>query len=372
MKKVFKIKNTLGMFDLTKGIIMILVLLGHTFGLFDVVNSYETNAELIAGLGIPRLTVNLILAAMLVAAMPVLFFVCGYGFRKTALKKCVKKQFKTLMIPYFVTAVITSAAHLVVFYMIHFGWLRYSIVESFKIFLGFLLGLPKDVTVFGFYIFSSGPMWFMMALFIGNIVFNELVSRFEGRKLLAASFITACAGWLMALIITTPWCISQGLISVFYICLGYLTKKSKLFIEPLTRKRIIQIVLIVIVSFVANSFGNFNMAESNYGIGPVSIGLFGLFGVAVAYLALYLNRFNGPICNGLRKIGRWSLYIICIHTIELRTAGTYLVQWFVERWTGSVFMRSMIMFGTRTVVVILATFCFVNIKDKLSKRKDNG
>ena len=43
-----QISNTLGMFDLIKGIIMLWVMLLHTYGLFDPINRYNSIEEKIA------------------------------------------------------------------------------------------------------------------------------------------------------------------------------------------------------------------------------------------------------------------------------------------------------------------------------------
>ena len=82
----FAVKNTLGMFDLLKGFIMIIMIIGHTEGYFDNIDF------------LPKYIFGAILGIFGEAAMPMLMVVVGYSFRKTTFKKCLLKQYKTLFI----------------------------------------------------------------------------------------------------------------------------------------------------------------------------------------------------------------------------------------------------------------------------------
>ena len=115
-KRKYSIKNTLGMFDLIKGVIMIMVMLGHTYGLFDELNKYDSINAQIGALGIHRIIFALLVTIMLKLSMPVLFIISGYGFRKTPFKKCVKNQFDRLMKPYIITALISVVLYFFVQY----------------------------------------------------------------------------------------------------------------------------------------------------------------------------------------------------------------------------------------------------------------
>ena len=365
-KKKIELKNSLGMFDLLKGFIMILVMLSHTYGLFDFV---DENGNYISQIGIPVLFIIVILTAVGKAAMPALFFMSGYGFRKMSFSKCLKKQADTLLKPYCVTAIVATSIFLVVTYLTHLGWLRYTIKETIKVFFGFVLGMPKDVTINGIYISTSGHIWFLIALIVGNILFNFLLSHFDGRKLLVVSFIIACIGCVVGIFVTVPWSITQAMVAVLYICLGYFTKKNKMIKGANTKKTVIIMAVISIIAIIISTMTDFNMALSMYPLGPLSIVVFGLFGIAITYFALYLNVLNGPISRIIRRIGHLSLYVLCIHGIEYIGFGRYLQNVFYDHWHGNVFLRSAIIFAIRLVVVLGATFAFASIKEKRFKKK---
>ena len=234
----YTISNTLGMFDYLKGIIMILIMLFHTYGLMDYVSEHE--AEL-------NIAIETMLELMLVfseSLMPILFIISGYGFRSTTMNKCFKKQFKLLIVPYVITSVVTLIIHMISYYLLY-GGIRFAIKNTFYLFIGFLFGFSKETELNGVVWPTCGPVWFLLALFIGMLVFNLLLKWFEGKKLLAISFVISCVGWGLSFLNILPWCISQGLVSTLYICFGYLAKKNKFFIIQ-KRKDIIVVFFLCI------------------------------------------------------------------------------------------------------------------------------
>lgn len=354
-----KIKNTIGMFDLLKGVIMLMVMLVHTYGLYDFLNghgplyiflTYVTSGPL-----------KMFAEAM----MPVLFILGGYGLRKTTLQKCVKKQAGLLLIPYAITGLISVILTLFSFY-IRYRNLREAVYKALELIGGFVLGFPKTKEAFGVTISWCGPAWFLLAMFVSIVIFNQLLNRFSGSRLLIVSFVAACVGWGLSFIPIVPWCLSQGLVATLYVCLGYFAKKEKILTERLAGnfKTIAAIVVILLVSLFSCQFGENNLADSEYVFGPFSIVLNGLLGIVIIYIFLHLNRFNGKISEWIRTIGRYSLYILCIHTIEFMSFGGILQMDFVGVFKGSVHLRNLIIFVVRTVIVVATTMGYAWIKNK--------
>ena len=363
-KSKFKIKNTLGMFDLLKGWMMILMVLAHTYGLFDVTNGYESIDAFIAAQN-PIVILSLLIFMLLgEASMPTLFIASGYGFRKTTFKKNLEKQAKMLLYPYAVTACVTVAFHFVYYFLRYRAGGRETTVQTLKLLAGYVLGLPNQTTIFGIQLGVCGPVWFLLALFIGNVIFNELLQRFEGKTLLLVSTLVSCVGWLLSLGKTMPWALSQSLVAVLYICFGYLIKKNKIYTsveKPVLR--VVVMILILMAHLVMRFFGEYNMALNAYTFGPVSIIVCGLSACLAIYLFLFLNRFKGGISEFIRKIGRLSLYVLCVHTVEIMGMGVYAQYDFVNNFSGNHYVASWIVFGVRLVLVIGGTFAFVRVKD---------
>lgn len=353
--KKFKIKNSLGMFDLLKGTVMIIMILMHTYGIFDDVYTHP---------------INLLWAIPMTflggASMPALFIVSGYGFRKVSIDKCINKQFHTLIIPYIITMIITLNVHLVSYYLLY-GGKRYSLLKTMELATSVCLGATKDCLVKGIQIVPVGPCWFLLSLFVGNVVLNQLLALFTGKKLFIALLITSTIGWLLGFLPFVPLGISQGLVAVFFIGLGYMIKKSKLFAKEINASKGIAVCLPIVVITVALKVfhGEFNMAISQYTFGLISILVEGVFAAVLIYVALLLNRFEGKLVNSIRILGRYSLYILCVHTVEMIGFGKYIQYDFATNWQGSVWIRSLIIFGLRSVLVGVGTFLLVRIKGSL-------
>ncbi len=372
MKGSFKVKNTAGMFDLIKGITMLMVIFVHTYGLFPFSfiyqNTYEANIQSMMGLMlVPHLFVT-IYSLFAHALMPAFFVVAGYGIRKMTIEKSIKKQSTTLLIPYAITAVLTSILHLITHYTLY----RYfpgSFKETLRIAGGFLLGLSKTSTYFGVKIFSCGPIWFGLALFWGLIVFNILLKYVQERFFLLASIGVAFVGWLLSLGNTVPWCISQGLVATFYICLGYLAKKKKWFTNDIsTKSKLLILFLVILPNFVIRFIGTKDgMADNVYPLGMATILFNGIMGLVCIYFFLRLNKYNGKITGFIRKIGRFSIYVMCVHTIEMMGFPYY---YFANNWTGNVSLGCALLFIIRASIDIIICFAFVALKERAIERNN--
>lgn len=356
--KKCKIKNTLGMFDMIKGVVMILVILAHTYGLFEGLKADS-----------PFMLITLLLMVLGCAAMPILFVVSGYGFRKMPFLKCLKKQIQTLVIPYAVTAVITCILHCIFYYLLY-GGKRYALYETAKVFLAFAFGISQKMFEGEFKEIACGPIWFLLALVFSNIIFNQLLHYFEGKKLLLAATMVSCFGWLLGYVVVLPWSINQGLVATLYVALGYYLKKKRLFTSEISLKY----KLIVVVSLILNiilicSDKAFDMSCNDYGAGIITIIVEGILSVALIYVFLLMNDLRGRLCSILRCIGRGSLYVLCVHTVEMMGAGKYIQYDFANNWHGSILLRSLIIFGVRFVVVMGASYLFVWVKTAITNKQ---
>lgn len=353
-----KIKNTLGMFDMIKGVMMILVLLYHTYGIFDWVDSNS-----------PFMIIVLLLYILGGAAMPTLFVVSGYGFRKMKFKKCLKKQLDILVVPYIITAFITCLVHCISYYVLY-GGKRVAVKETLKVLFAYSIGLSKDAGWGSLKNVSCGPIWFLLALAISNIIVNQLLQRFEGKKLLVVAAMVSCIGWLLGYIIALPWSFNQGLVATFYVALGYYAKKTRLFTSEISKKKkLVALSAFVCDIFLIIFFNGFDMASNRYGAGFLTILVEGILSIVLIYAFLIMNNVRGKISNLLRAVGRVSMYVLAIHNIEMMGAGKYIQYDFANNWHGSLLLRSLIIFGVRFVVVMVATYLFVWVKTAITNNR---
>ena len=365
-KKKFVISNTLGMFDLLKGIMILLMMVSHTYGLASFADEYQTLDELLEHVDLIVLIIFFVVKVIAEASMPAFFVISGYGFRKTNNVKKALAKHKSLAIYYVVTMAVTVVLHFFCFWFLY-GWMKASVSQTLSVFLGGLFGLPMDRSVHGFWLRCCGPMWFILALLVSNVIYTLLAYVFEDKKLLLISLLVACVGWLFSFAGPLPWCLSQGLIAVFFVGLGNYIKKHKILINGIKSrlwKAVIIICMIIYLVFVSTS-GTFDMANDQYPLGPVSIVANGFFGIVLIRFFLRLNKFSGAFSNSIRTIGRYSLYVLCIHSVEMNAVGGYVQYLFVnDWWKGGEFMRSLIIIVVRITLVLTATTIFIHFKEK--------
>ncbi len=369
----FTIKNTLGMFDFLKGMIMVLVMVCHTYGLTDIAAKYAYKDKLHTQINIIGFVFILTFKTFAETIIPALFIISGYGFRKTTFKKCVTRQFQTLLIPYTITMVLSTIMTIFTCRLLY-GGLRYPLEQTLRVFLGGLLGLPREIFIHGFRLVACGPVWFLLSLAIANTIFNLLANNFEEGKLIIAAMLVSSIGWGMSFAGPLPWSVSQGLVSVFFLSLGHYAKKHKIFVAPIKTPPFITIIsfsVVVPYMFLIGTKLNFNIANDEYPLGPASIILYGFLSMGIIKFLLQLNRFEGSVSNFIRKIGGFSLYVLCIHSIEMVTIGGHLQYMFVnDLWKGNLLVRNAIIIGTRITFVLLCTFLFLKKKKLIGKHKE--
>ena len=306
--------NTLGMFDLFKGIGMAVVVLAHTAELYTI--------DLGSGLSVSSFILFIYREAM----MSAFYIASGYGFRKRSIGKCFEQQLKGVL-PYFLyTALATTGLHMVLHYSA-FGYWPGTLAESERVLGGFLLGLPHTAVYSGLTFFSCGPMWYLLTMAVGWVLLDILVNALPERYLPFASAFVAALGWGICLVWELPWCLAQGMTVVPYLYLGHLAKKHHWFENPLpTKIRVLVAASALITAAGALLTGETdNMSMGHWNFGPVSILANGIVGLGIVSLFIHLGqRADGFLSRGFQAVGRRSLHIFCVHTIELIAVPWYL------------------------------------------------
>lgn len=98
--------STIGMFDLLKGVGMLMIVFAHTAELYPL-GLFGSGGLSVSGFGL------FIYREALMAAF---YIASGYGFRQRSVGKCIQQQCKLILKPYFFTAVCTTALHFVIHY----------------------------------------------------------------------------------------------------------------------------------------------------------------------------------------------------------------------------------------------------------------
>jgi len=379
MKERKKIENTIGMFDMLKGVAMVFMVFAHNASAFPNLIFDKAGAEsafraikfmsYVYDISIlPRILFSLVILPA-VAMMPALLVVGGYGFRKRPVSKSFKAHFKEMIKPYIITVLATTFCNI----FFHYAFFRYlpgALKESLKVFAGLALGVSQTVEIFGHTIYANGPVWFILAMFWSLLIFNIIMNYAKEKYIPYIVFALSVVGWLISYLKFSPWCLSQGLIGVLYAYMGYRLKKNKFFSRDFTVKdKILAITLVFIPNLVFISFGLITeMADNIYSLGPVSYIENGLMGIFLLYLFLRMNSLNGPISDGFRKVGRYSLYFMCVHTVEMIAVPWYKVA---EIFGEKQMLGFCVLFVARVALILFIVYLITKVNDHIKKLKDN-
>lgn len=307
--------NSLGMFDFLKGIGMLTIVFAHSAELYPV------------GATTTITPMTFYLFAYRESLMAAFYIASGYGFRKRSIGKCIDQQVTTLLKPYIYTGIATTVFHFLIHYLCY-GSLHNATYETGKVLGGFALGLPHTAEYFGQTFFSCGPMWYLLSLMIAWILLDLILNIFPEAYTNWAVLGTMLLGWGICITWEAPFCIGQGMVTVPTLYVGYLAKKHKIFDKPLSRrlKNTLMgcVVAVAVLVLLTQSTDCVSMAQWNFG--PVSILLDAGAGLGILSMVLWFQRrVDNFVTRGIQAIGRRSLYIFCIHTVELTAIPWYLM-----------------------------------------------
>ena len=199
-------------------------------------------------------------------------------------------------------------------------------------------------------------MWYLLALLMGWIALDVILNIFPERYIPWAVVGCALLGWGASLVWELPFCLIQGAAITPYLYLGYLAKRQHWLDQPLSRRMSCilwaAVLLIPVVAFATGSTDCVSMAE--WTLGPISILLDGLAGLLFVRLFLRLNRHRNALVNFFEAIGRRSLYIFCVHTVELTAIPWYLfAAKYVDRPVLGICLQYILSLGSIWLVCVL-------------------
>lgn len=284
--------------DVAKGICMISVIMGH--------------------LGVEK--INYVVYAY---HLSLFFILSGYTMKKTAINKdYLNKKFKVLMLPYFVTCICIILMDI---FNCFFLWHNVSnenvtnviakdIIRSFW--------ASGSITTFGTIEIGTriGAIWFLPALFFSSVCVQAVLTNIKDKKV-QYIFVCICAltGMISARFIWLPFSVQSALMAMPYVLLGYEIKQKGL-VEKINLKNVLVCFLIFLLGIKARvSLLSFVSADA-----PDFILSF-IVAVASSTCIIYVST-KLEWCKPLELVGRYSLYFMCIHLLELETMGMWIYK----------------------------------------------
>lgn len=268
-------------FDMMKGIGILLMLIGH-MGFPTWVNQFIYSFH-----------------------MPLFFFLAGYFSPQTStipVGTSIRKHSSRLVLPYIVTMLM-----LIVWATIIGTWKHnYNMVirHGLSLIWGSMDGFETE---WGY--IDNCPMWFLLALFWAKVIWDQL-SKLGDKAVLYAMLLSVATIIVHKWIQLVPWSIMQGLSAVMFIAIGW-------FFNHHTMPKWL-IALCIIVWPVAMVFSHMGMASMVYQCLPLDV-VGSMGGTLVMY---YLCTFLYPRTQKVESILCWcgmmSLTILCMsHFIVL-------------------------------------------------------
>ena len=275
-------RNRILFIDLAKGIAILLVVIGHidtTPYIKPLIYSFH---------------------------MPLFFILSGYFFKKNeSILETSKKLFNTLIIPYLIIGTIMRGNTLVV-----------NAVNGLPINKFDLLSLPLVLWRWNGNFVSAGAIWFLPVLFLSKL-YLTFITKYSKYLLILVSGAILSILFVKKIDVIPPFGLLQSLVCSGFIFAGSLFNKYNIFKYKIGWLLIIVLWGGVIFSLEKNILG----VQINY----YPNGIFTLIETCfISYLfCVSCQRLEELILfNRINKYfiwcGRYSLIILCVHSIEAR------------------------------------------------------
>ncbi len=287
--------------------------------------------------------------------MPLFFFLSGLCLSTgKPQSKTIAKDAKHYLLPYVITSVFYILAAIGIAVIKHRLSVDLLIAEMLRCFWG----TAADVSVGSMDILMAGPIWFLQALFWGKLFARLIIKNTKNdlnRFLVCFAVSIICA--ISAGYIWLPLNIQSGLFHTIYLLLGWLAKKrwgadlnGKI---KFSQKSLLLVPSVVILSIAAYWY-SVNQAIVVYGLldFPLQgvdtfLAILGI--ILMVFLAKSLDKFSS-FSRFFRKCGENSLYILCVHSVDLLYLGPL--------WG---FGNKIFVYAIRIVVELLAAFAILKI-----------
>ena len=294
------------MFDFVKGLGMIQIVLFHTTPVASVSK-----------------WILFIINAFGFGLMGVYLAINGFQFRETKIKLSVKKFSKTYLVPYVQLAIIT----LVCLLLSNYPWYRtlpalLKVVSDYA--ATFALGTFNERTIGPFLVRSVLIGWFFLALFWGSILLNLILKIKNCFVRMACVAMIAAIGIYLETKTLDFYCIYKGFQALPAIYVGHFVYQRNLVDRSGSKMKKIAPYLLVVVAFLiwyrlADDEPLFSLCVKRI----VCEIIWGYAGICLA--ADTVNNAN-IFTEVIRKIGRYSFWIIIVHTVGMICIPWYLMS----------------------------------------------
>ena len=240
--------------------------------------------------------------------MPLFFIISGFFIKPLRAGEAIHKYFFAYIKPYILTSVFILAMIAVI------DFFSDSKVDYFKDWLlrvSFASGSDKGKELFAS-LPIIGALWFLPALFCGNLIFSILLRRHDGIELFSIICILFVVSYCSVRIIRLPFSIQAGMSATLFLWIG--NKIRQFSVVDTVSKSYIIIGCMFIVWFACILKGGVSISHCVYSLGLISV-----LGAISASLLIFcaFKEYPALSCLGEGKMGQHTLLILCIHEVCL-------------------------------------------------------
>ncbi|GAB6093636.1 acyltransferase family protein [Furfurilactobacillus curtus] len=304
--------------DLTRGIAMIMIIIGHSM--------YVYSAS-----GLVRL--------FFAVHVPIFFVLSGYLFKRRSWSRLLKGLMGNILLPYFGTVLIIMFLSWLAPGLP--GWVGIKglgslskaalagiagVGTSLPVSKAALVGISGVATPVPF-IFNHnlsvpaiGVIWFLLAMFLGNLIFNGLLNirryfKCSDMVLFLLSIVLTGMGFGLTKFGVLPWSLNAALVSQSFYWFGFWLRQTNLMDTWCKHSWILVVAVILwgLSAWIGPFYLNIGFAANPFFAVIGAMG--GSFTIII--FAKWLSNFDRKRLSWLTLFGKESLIVMCIHMIDL-------------------------------------------------------
>ena len=309
MEKIYK--NRLGMFDFLKGLAMFLILTMYTVQHSTV---YVESTLL-----------HVLWFGTIFPGTSALMMATGYWFKSRSPFASLKEMGRTGLRIYGITAVGSVLAALL-FLGFDYPVRQQRMSMCAGTALGFLLGTEVDLTLFGIPVPGIGAMWYVLAYVLGALLLNLLLAvpyLKEHRKTLQVALILLA---MLGIVTKTAvpglvYCIPEALVSAGVVYVGRQMKETGFLLRKWKAWEYVLLLLLTVGSGLLY-YGFYRIGGTMLLLKRINMLICIPGGILMMRWSLWVSRRNSPVARPLKSLGRYSLWLLMLYTVE-----THCMSW---------------------------------------------
>lgn len=328
-------RNRLTYWDVAKGFVIILVVLGHIGG----INKHLRNA-------------------IFSFHMPFFFIANAFFIKEYKIKECFIKSSKSLLLPYCEVCMLAAVISVVQ---------NKSTVPDYSLFVkriqDMFVGMSftsKRFTEFE----SVGMMWFVICLFLARIIYVAFM-RFWGRKNIYGALVILCFVSLLGMgpiksYAYLPWSLDVAIVALPFMWFGDQLRRKE-WMDRFNKLWIYMCVLILWCCYEKYGF-HLEMAVRRYP-GELFCLMQGIAGsILCVGFARWFDKKSTIIKKGVLWCGENSMILLGVHALEAR-----FFPWRLCVFEKLPYLDNVIgIFCVRLVVILLVSWGIVTMKQELA------